>query len=226
MADLPVDWEFWLALPTVKVWEAVALSLGLNPEAMNQSRDYWKHAAQDHDVPATPLRAEFGLRLRLLVGSLTDPTHFSSERLSADTPANHRVRLQQVGQWLQAIDRRPITEAFLSKLALSPVELPGPSAPAPAPGLPLQSSSGKASARTPASPMHAWQEEQIRRTVRSLGYDPLALPPDDAAHDLCVKSVIRTRCGRNHPVKMRASIFNQAWHRLLNGQPCGLKYRG
>ena len=42
----PVDWEFWLALTNVKVWETSALSLGLNPETMDQSRDYWRHDAQ------------------------------------------------------------------------------------------------------------------------------------------------------------------------------------
>ncbi len=70
---------------------------------------------------------------------------------------------------------------------------------------------------------HLWQEDQIRRTTRALGFDPLALPADDQGRNV-VKSLIRARCGKNHPVKLRATLFNQAWERMLTGHPPGLQY--
>jgi hypothetical protein len=82
----------------------------------------------------------------------------------------------------------------------------------------------------PASPLvqlqqlHRWQEDQIRRTTRAMGHNPLALPRDDRQSDTVLKSAIRTRCGKNHPVKMRASMFNQAWERMLTSTPPGLRY--
>ena len=76
-----------------------------------------------------------------------------------------------------------------------------------------------------ARDMQLWQEEQILRTTRSLGYDPLALPRDDAARNVHVKSAVRTRCGKNHPVKMRAAIFNKAWDRMLSHSAELLRYR-
>jgi hypothetical protein len=71
---------------------------------------------------------------------------------------------------------------------------------------------------------HHWQEDQIRRTTRAIGYDPLALPRDDRQRDFIVKRLIRTRCGKNHPVKMRAAMFDQAWERMMTRTPPGLKY--
>jgi hypothetical protein len=77
---------------------------------------------------------------------------------------------------------------------------------------------------SPQQQMHLWQEEQIRRTTRALGFDPLALPADDRRRDFVVKSLIRTRCGKNHPVKLRAAMFNQAWDRMMKSTPPALKY--
>jgi len=74
--------------------------------------------------------------------------------------------------------------------------------------------------------MHRWQEDQIRRTVRTLGFDPQALPPDDCQRAFVVKSLIRARCEKNHPVKLRAAMFNHAWERMLASTPPGLKYAG
>jgi hypothetical protein len=77
---------------------------------------------------------------------------------------------------------------------------------------------------TPQQQMHQWQEDQIRRTTRAMGYDPLALPHDDRQRDFMVKRLIRTRCAKNHPVKMRAAMFDQAWDRMLASTPPRLKY--
>jgi hypothetical protein len=211
MADSKVDWEFWVTLRQVKVWQAVALSLGLDPDTMNQSRDYWRHPPEDRDIPNVRLRDEFGQRLRLLVGDRLDPTRFTAESNSTDTPANHRVLLAEVGAWLAALGRGPVAPAFLSALG--------------APDVPVDIATATGQPPSPAPPrtMETWQEDQIERTTRSLGMDPLALPANGPTTGVA-KSLIRARCGRNHPVKMRAAIFNKAWDRMLARTPPGLKY--
>ncbi len=75
-----------------------------------------------------------------------------------------------------------------------------------------------------AQAIQIWQEEQVLRTTRSLGYDPLLLPRDDKKRNFVVKSLIRSRCEKNHPVKMRASMFNKAWDRMIGRVPAELKY--
>lgn len=62
--------------------------------------------------------------------------------------------------------------------------------------------------------LQIWQEDQIIRTTKSLGFDPLALPPNDPSGKFYVKSLIRERCGKNHRDKMRANVFDKAWERL------------
>jgi hypothetical protein len=72
--------------------------------------------------------------------------------------------------------------------------------------------------------MQRWQEDQVLRTTRALGYDPQRLPPDDASRNFYVKALIRTRCGKNHPVKLRAAVFNPAWDRLIAASPPRLRF--
>jgi hypothetical protein len=215
MADSKVDWNFWVTLRQVKVWQAVALSLDLDPDTMNQSRDFWRHPPEDRDIPNVRLREEFGLRMRLLVDERLDRERFSEGSDSSDTPANHRVQLAEVASWLVGLDRVPVSTAFLSALDMPDGRVtiaasPEPSPPAPPP---------------PPAPLtiEAWQEDQISRTTRALGMDPLALPASDPKNPVA-KSLIRARCGKNHPVKMRAAIFNKAWDRMLTRTPPGLKY--
>jgi hypothetical protein len=212
MADSKVDWDFWVTLREVKVWQAVALSLGLDPDTMNQSRDFWRHSPEDRDIPNVRLRDEFSQRLRLLVSDRLDPKRFTGQSNSTDTPANHRVLLAEVGTWLAGLGRAPVSAAFLNALGM------------PA-GIALPVSSPERIQAPPPAPLTAetWQEEQISRTTRSLGMDPLALPVNHSKNAEA-KSLIRARCGKNHPVKMRAAIFNKAWDRMLARTPPGLKY--
>ena len=222
MAAPAVDWEFWLTLPQVKAWQAVALSMGFDPDRMNQSRDYWKQAPDDHDVPNVRARERFGERLRLLIAGRQDSQQFSVQSSSLDTPANHRVVLREVAAWLRALDGAPIDAEFLAAIdgtPLASIATTTTTAAAPAAAAPRTTPT-----RTTALSLQQWQEDQLLRTTRSLGYDPLGLPPDDASRTFCVKSVIRERCASNHPVKMRQAIFNKAWDRMLARSPAALRY--
>jgi hypothetical protein len=79
-------------------------------------------------------------------------------------------------------------------------------------------------AAPPAQQAWPWQEDQIIRATKSLEYNPVALPPDDRKKQFFVKSLIRARCAKNHPQKMRQTIFDKAWARMLGNNPPTLKY--
>jgi hypothetical protein len=215
-----IDWDFWRTMPEVKVWQAIALSLGIDPDRMDQSRDYGRLAPADADVANARMRTEFAGRLQLLVAALPDPEHFTKGLVSSDTPANHRVQLKQVAAWLRLTGRLPLAESFLIATGVS-------QPPAAPPGAASSDDSTPDEKRPPLTElqkMQSWQEDQLRRATRSLGFDPMALPPEDRQNDFFVKAVIRTRCEKNHPVKMRTAVFNKTWDRMMNGTPPGLRY--
>jgi hypothetical protein len=218
MSATTTDWEFWLAMPEVKLWQAVALSLGIDPDRIDQSRDYWRDGPDERDVANANLRAEFRKRLSLLVDSRTNPLYFTKGLSSTDTPANHRLELNEVANWLTSTRQQPIADRLISA-SLATAERPG------TPRQPQPNECARAAAPlTAQQKTHAWQEEQIRRTTRSLGFDPLALPPDDPKNNYYVKTLIRMRCEKNHPEKMRAAVFNKAWDRMRDSVPTRLNY--
>lgn len=209
-----VDWDFWFALPLARLWQAVALSLDIDPDRMDQSRDYWRDGPSEHDVPIARDRAAFRDRLALLIDSRTDSTYFTSGSSSSDTPANHRAELKEVVRWLTLTGQAPIAARLLGQDDATPADI------ADATSRPIQAPERL----TPHEKAHAWEEEQILRTTRSSGFDPLALPPDDQKTNFAVKALIRSRCANNHSVKMRASIFNNAWSRMVTSVPARLRF--
>lgn len=209
-APCRIDWEFWRSMPEVKAWQAVALTLGIDPDQMNQCRDYWRQRPEDADIPSVRIREEFDQRLKLLVVARANSAELTAGMSSTDTPANHRVRLEEVVRWVRKLGRTPLVDGLAAHPATAADQPPLVLV------VPAQSA-------TPAQKVLSWQEDQLRRTTRALGYDPLALPADDPRTHVGVKSLIRTRCRENHPIKMRATLFNKAWDRLL-ATPGGLKY--
>lgn len=45
--DGSIDWVFWLQMPNVKLYEAVALSLGIDPDEVRFNRDAWTLGGED-----------------------------------------------------------------------------------------------------------------------------------------------------------------------------------
>lgn len=234
MAVSKIDWNFWFALPRVKVWQAVALSLNIDPDKLKayqdgppaQNSDVWKDPVIFHDRHT---RDEFDKRSRLLGARVSDRAYFAANNLDFGGNRNlHSVKLVEVAKWLQALGRTPIADGLLAGLA-KPEALKVPD---PLPRLPVEPTGDAGETKdalldskaAPPQKMQIWQEDEILRTTRALGFNPQALPPDDRKRSFFVKSVIRDRCGKNHKIKLRASIFNKAWDRMLSSNPKRLKY--
>lgn len=83
-----VEWTYWAKLPEVKVFEALALLEGIEPEA-----------APPDIEGATP---QYRKTLRLLLACLSDRSFFSPGTLNTGDPALHEVRLREVGKWAVA----------------------------------------------------------------------------------------------------------------------------
>lgn len=80
-----IDWSYWKRLPEVKVFEAVALIHGADP---------------DTEPPETEeASAQYKKTLRLLLASLSDRTYFTPCTLNMGDPARHGVNLPEVGAW-------------------------------------------------------------------------------------------------------------------------------
>ena len=65
-----IDWDFWLNMPTVRIWQACALSLNIDPEKMKQHPDGYMTPEgflfKDESFKTNKEKDEFNKRLRLL----------------------------------------------------------------------------------------------------------------------------------------------------------------
>ena len=132
MARQPnIDWSYWLQMPEIKAWEAVALSLNLDPEQMVHLKEGWMAGAgsdplfEDESFPDKQTKNEFYKRLRLLLAALKDRQVFSAGRLSLANPGDNGVRLQEVATWLVCIGRQPLSQELV-KAAAAERESPVP----------------------------------------------------------------------------------------------------
>lgn len=106
------DWKFWGEMPQVKLWQAVALSLNLDPDGIDadciDSEDLtlecdsvrYKLFGHDEDAPpSNETLANFSKRLRLLVANLSNREFFSAGTLNMGSPALHGVKLNEFAVW-------------------------------------------------------------------------------------------------------------------------------
>ena len=83
-----IDWAYWVKLPEIKVFEAVALVHDTEPESEPPDLD-----------DSSP---EYRKTLRLLLACLSDRSIFTPSTFNMVDPALHGVRLIQVGAWALA----------------------------------------------------------------------------------------------------------------------------
>lgn len=122
------DWDFWLHMPEVKLWQAVALSMNIDPDSL-------KHHPQacmagpgagpiftEDSYPSREERDRADKRLRLLAANKTVKNGFSPGTLSMDNPANHGVRLSEFAAWAVSKMQWPGMPPELVAMARKPSE--------------------------------------------------------------------------------------------------------
>lgn len=96
MPPRKIDWAHWGRQKEVRLWEAVFLSLGANPELHPDYEDFIDDAPEE-------LQSEIRKRLRTLADSLSDREAFTPGTLSMGDPNLHRVRLPEFSEWCSAM---------------------------------------------------------------------------------------------------------------------------
>ena len=119
MAVSDIDWSFWLAMPTIEAWQAIALTLDLDPDKMHQSPGSWmsrgmEPSFEDSSFPNALVEGEFNMRLRLFVASLPGRgTPRASARSPLRSSKDDVLLLAQIVEWLQRHGRTPLSTGLL-----------------------------------------------------------------------------------------------------------------
>ena len=104
-----IDWDFWLNMPTVTIGQAVALSLGKDPDKMSQTRtcDGWKYL--DDSFKTEEEENKFYKRCRLLINNaFSDKNIRSTECLlvGINQSQNHtaEIHLEYFPEWAISVN--------------------------------------------------------------------------------------------------------------------------
>jgi hypothetical protein len=116
------DWSEWLSLPRVKVWQACALSLDIEPNAMNASAHGWMAPEgapffDEENFPSQEVMKEFEKRARVLLANMATDS-FSAPVLNMASPKLHQLRLDEFVRWAVTKAKWEIPEPLKSFLAL------------------------------------------------------------------------------------------------------------
>ena len=107
----PPDWEFWLNMPSVKVWQACALSLNIDPDSMRHSPHGWMAGPGSGPIfepgsfPNNEAAEAFGKRLRLLSASITNPAYFRLRSLIMGDASRCEIYLSEFATWATSVVR-------------------------------------------------------------------------------------------------------------------------
>jgi len=83
-----VDWDFWLHMPAVNVWQACALSLGIDPDKMKHCRNGWMAGPgsgpffEASSFRSDEEKTKFYKRLRLFTTHISRTQYFQIHRSS------------------------------------------------------------------------------------------------------------------------------------------------
>lgn len=105
------QWQEWKHTPHVRVWQACALSLNIEPHSMQPSpygSDYESNSSSNlhflpESFPAEDSKEEFELRQRVLLANLPNRKFFSPGILSMDAPNKCGVDLLEFATWATSI---------------------------------------------------------------------------------------------------------------------------
>jgi hypothetical protein len=99
LPDRPPNWKKWRHMPDVKIWEAVALSLDIDPDEVFHNSQGWMVDTHLFDESK-----EFGDRLQIAGRCLGAGTGLSPRILSMSDRSASRVSLAEFAAWAISVD--------------------------------------------------------------------------------------------------------------------------
>jgi hypothetical protein len=100
------NWDYWANMPEVELWEAVALSFPIEPEALKWDRHGWMAAGSnephiDYDESfSDPAQARaYRSRYKLLAASCWQREHFSPAKIHMGAAHRNCVKLPEFARW-------------------------------------------------------------------------------------------------------------------------------
>jgi hypothetical protein len=203
--DLSVqpDWTFWLAMRKLEIWQASALSMGIDPDSLRPIEHAWMNGPgsgplfSDECFGSHAEHDTFLKRCRLLDSNRSAPPF--KPCVSREEWHRSEVLLVDFVTWCKSIGLAPLPTdlaTFTPPVATSnAMEEQEPSPPS----RPL--------------PRQRFQEEEILRALVKLGYAPTALPVNPQGKP-GVKAECRNWLKSKDEQSWLGGVFDRAWIRL------------
>lgn len=100
-----IDWEFWAHMPALQVWQACALSVGIEPDNLKPIAHGWMDGVggdpifEEKSFPSRDAKEGYSKRLRLLTAYLTDSDHFRIHTLDIYSKARCQIYMADFARW-------------------------------------------------------------------------------------------------------------------------------
>jgi len=210
-----LEWRHWRLRKRINAWEAICLSMGIEPRAVRFDRHAWMSGGAPNLDTAFHDEAqadEYASRLRILADYIGNPEHFAPGALSLTGPHLHAVTMADFARWVRDVAEWDAPAELIELAGAQAVE---PSQPVSSPQV-LSPSDGATPAESKDKPMPAlrWQESQILDAMRELGISLDSLPVvkngmRGARAD--IRELLRKRHGA---ALWSDSKFEKAWKRV------------
>lgn len=212
------EWRYWKLRKRINAWEAIALSIGIEPRAMRFDRHAWMTGGAPNLDTAFHDEAqadEYASRLQILADYIGDPEHFAPGALSLTGPHLHEVAVADFARWVRDVAEWEAPGELVELAGPQAVEL---SAPISRPQV-LNPSDGATPAESKDKPIQRlpWQETAILDAISTLGFDPknIAVTSGKRGPKAEIRTWVRSRDG---VAKWSESVFNKAWRRLVDSE--------
>lgn len=122
------DWEFWLNIRAVKVWQACLLSLDIDPDNMKGSPTGWMAGLSgppifvDSSFPSQAVKDTYRKRLTILASHIGDKTHFRLHSIIMGEPTRCEIYLRDFAKWVVHVMHWKDIPSELAALAQTPPE--------------------------------------------------------------------------------------------------------
>jgi hypothetical protein len=215
------DWDHWLQLRTVKLWQACALSVCIEPNDLERGPSlglpdtWWRSKPpdgvppfQDGSFPTPRDQDGFYKRLQIVLSYIDDPSLPLSSHDQRDW-IDYNVGLPEFARWAVRVARWWLPAEL--------IDLAGPegSVVATDRGQPRRATREEARSNESEAVLplqrQCSQENEILSVITELLYDPVALPKGESGKP-GVKAKVREQLLTDS--RWTTSIFDKAWQRL------------